>query len=108
MESKKKVTRLDHVAINVSNIEESASWYIENLEAEMLYGDDTWAMLRVGEIKLALTVASQHPPHLGFAVDELSDIPGGKPAYHRDGSAYHYIKDPDGNTIEFVYYPRVS
>ena len=105
---KKKATRLDHVALNVSNIRESASWYTENLGAEVLYEDETWAMLQAGDAKLALTVASQHPPHLGFAVSELSDIPCSNPEYHRDGSAYHYITDPDGNTIEFVYYPHAS
>lgn len=105
---KKKATRLDHVALNVSSIQESASWYKENLGAEVLYEDETWAMLKVGDSKLALTVASQHPPHLGFSVDELSDIPCSNPSYHRDGSAYHYVKDPDGNTIEFVYYPHAS
>ena len=106
--SKKRVTRLDHVALNVTDIQESASWYKENLGAEVLYEDETWAMLKVGDSKLALTVASQHPPHLGFSVEELSDIPCSNPSYHRDGSAYHYVKDPDGNTIEFVYYPHAS
>ena len=105
---KKKATRLDHVALNVNNIYESASWYKKNLGAELLYEDETWAMLKIGESKVALTVASQHPPHLGFAVRELSDIPCDDPSYHRDGSAYHYVKDPDGNTIEFIYYPRRS
>ena len=107
-ELKKKVTRLDHVALNVDNINSSASWYKENLGADVIYEDDSWAMLKVGESKIALTVASQHPPHLGFEVKELSDIPSNSPSYHRDGSAYHYVTDPDGNTIEFVYYPRLS
>lgn len=105
---KKKVTRLDHVALNVNSINESASWYSENLGADVLYEDETWAMLQVGESKLALTVASQHPPHLGFTVSELNDIPCAAPSYHRDGSAYHYVKDPDGNIIEFLYYPQAS
>ena len=106
--SKQKVTRLDHVALNVDDINESASWYIENLGADVIYKDETWAMIQVGESKIALTIASQHPPHLGFTVSELSDIPCNDPSYHRDGSAYHYLTDPDGNTIEFLYYPRAS
>ncbi|HIL25852.1 MAG TPA: VOC family protein [Nitrospinaceae bacterium] len=107
-QSKKKVTRLDHVALNVNNVNDSASWYIENLGADVIYADDTWAMLQVGDSKIALTVASQHPPHLGFVVEKLSDIPCNDPAYHRDGSAYLYMTDPDGNTIEFLYYPQAS
>jgi len=105
---KKKATHLDHVALNVRDINKSASWYKEHLGAEVIYVDDTWAMLQVGESKLALTVESQHPPHLGFVVSELSDIPSSDLAYHRDGSAYLYVTDPDGNTIEFLYYPHAS
>ena len=104
MISKSRAT-LDHVALNVKDIQDSASWYIKNLGAEVIYIDDSWAMLEAGGAKIALTVASQHPPHLGFAISELSDIPCEDPAYHRDGTAYHYVTDPDGNTIEFLYYP---
>lgn len=100
--------KLDHVAINVESIDSSIEWYSENLESEILYQDESWAMLKVGQTKIALTVASQHPPHLGFSVESVGDIPCKNPKYHRDGSAYHYIKDPDGNTIEFVYYPPDS
>ncbi len=99
---------LDHVAINVRSIDSSVQWYSENLELEVLYQDESWAMLKVGQTKIALTVASQHPPHLGFSVENLGDIPCESPKYHRDGSAYHYISDPDGNAIEFVYYPPDS
>ncbi len=99
---------LDHVAINVRSIDSSVQWYSENLELEVLYQDESWAMLKVGQTKIALTVASQHPPHLGFSVETLGDIPCESPKYHSDGSAYHYISDPDGNAIEFVYYPPDS
>ena len=99
---------LDHVAINVTDIDKSTNWYIENLQAEVLYRDESWAMLQTAGTKIALTVKSQHPPHLGFSVDSLLDIPCDTPAYHRDGSAYHYVNDPDGNAIEFVYYPPDS
>ena len=98
--------KLDHIAINVKNIEDAASWYTQNLGAETIYSDSSWAMLKVGSTKIALTVASQHPPHLGFCVGSIDEIPCDEPKYHRDGSAYHYIEDPDGNVIEYVYYPE--
>ena len=96
---------LDHVAIQVKNVSSSTEWYKENLNAKVLYIDETWAMLDVEGTKLALTIPSQHPPHLAFRVNELQKIPSpaGK---HRDGSVYQYIRDPDGNTIEYVYYPQ--
>ena len=98
--------KLDHIALNVKNIEISTSWYKDNLGVEVLYQDETWAMLSTGKTKIALTVKSQHPPHLGFAVEKLDNLPCKEAKYHRDGSAYHYVSDPDGNVIEFLYYPQ--
>ena len=97
--------KLDHVAINVKNINESIDWYIKNLSAQILYCDDSWAMLDCNGTKLALTISSQHPPHVAFCVSNIDQIPG-IPKYHRDGSAYRYVDDPDGNTIEYVYWPE--
>ena len=95
--------KLDHVAINVKDINESVRWYVEKLQAKIKYQDETWAMLDCGGIKLALTISEQHPPHIAFCVENLQDIPGA-PKYHRDGSAYVYNTDPDGNVIEYVYW----
>ena len=96
---------LDHIALNVANIEKSVKWYQDNLNFEVEYLDSTWAMLRKGQTKLALTVASQHPPHVAFRVDELKDMPEGNIGEHRDGSKYLYKEDPDGNVFEWVFYP---
>ena len=99
--------QLDHIAINVEDIEKASKWYTTNLGAKIEYIDETWAMLDVGGTKLALTISKQHPPHFAFTLDSLNDFPPDEEIrYHRDGSAYLYIKDPDGNTIEYVYWPE--
>ena len=99
--------QLDHIAINVKNIEKASEWYQKNLNATVEYIDETWAMLDVGGTKLALTISRQHPPHFAFTLQSLSDFPPDEEIrYHRDGSAYLYIEDPDGNTIEYVYWPE--
>ena len=54
--------KLHHVAINVSDIKKSVEWYVKNMHATVEYQDDTWAMLGFGDVNMALTVASQHPP----------------------------------------------
>ncbi len=97
--------KLDHVALVVKNPRESADWYVKNLSATIEYIDDTWAMLRVGDNKIALTIKSQHPPHIAFS---MLDLPEDRKAYktHRDGSHYLYISDPDGNIIELIHYPE--
>lgn len=99
--------KLDHVAINVLCVESSSRWYQDHLGAEVLFQDATWAMLDINGTKIALTISKQHPPHFAFELDSLAHFPKGEEIrYHRDGSAYLYIEDPDGNTIEYVYWPE--
>ena len=98
--------QLDHIAINVKDIKKASDWYTMHLGAKIEYLDDTWAMLDVSGTKIALTISRQHPPHFAFTLASLDDFPVGEEIrYHRDGSAYLYIEDPDGNTIEYVYWP---
>ena len=97
--------QFDHLALNVKNIHGSVEWYRENLNAVVEYQDETWAMLNCGKIKIALTLDSQHPPHIAFRVDSISDFPEGcEIKQHRDGSWYYYDKDSSGNVIEWVKY----
>jgi catechol 2,3-dioxygenase-like lactoylglutathione lyase family enzyme len=96
--------KIDHVAINVRDIEKSVEWYMENIGGRILYKDETWALLRMGGAKIALTVASQHKPHIGFRVDNLIDFDTEEIKKHRDGARYVYREDPDGNVIEWVCY----
>lgn len=96
---------LDHIAVSVENIENSVSWYCKNLNAKVRYKDETWAMLSIGDTKIALTIGNTHPPHIAFSVSSTSLFPkGSKISTHRDESKYFYQKDPDGNTIEWIYY----
>ena len=75
---------------------------MEKYECEVLYNDDTWALLQFDNIKLALVVENQPPYHISFAVDEIKwedHI-----MEHRDGSVSKYIQDPSGNNIEIIKY----
>ena len=94
---------LDHVAINVDNINSTVEWYVNSVGATVEYIDDTWAMLDVGGSKLALTIRSQHPPHVAFRVACLEEL-GPEYREHRDGSCYVYRVDPSGNTVELIYW----
>ncbi|OUU26791.1 MAG: hypothetical protein CBB97_07180 [Candidatus Endolissoclinum sp. TMED37] len=95
---------LDHVALNTIDIEGTANWYVKNFNAKITYMDETWAFMELGNTRLALTLPSQHPPHIAFTVESIEDVPG-DPITHRDGSVSSYIKDPAGNNIEYVYWP---
>jgi len=96
--------KLDHVAINVKEIKKSVEWYVKNMSAKVEYQDDTWAMLSFGGVNIALTVKSQHPPHIGFSVSSMKEFgDGAEIKKHRDGSHYLYLEDPDGNVLEKLY-----
>tara|TARA_R110001592_G_scaffold54449_4_gene166644 strand:- start:1206 stop:1520 length:315 start_codon:yes stop_codon:yes gene_type:complete len=101
---------LDHIAIKSDNIRDSIEWYSKNLDAEIVYEDETWGMVTVQGAKIAFVLETMHPPHLCFEVSkdkkdqlELEYEPF---KYHRDGSSYLYIKDTAGNTIEYLVWPE--
>ena len=101
---------LDHVAVPTPDIAGSVQFYVENFGATILYQDDTWAYLQLGQGKLALVTPSQHPPHIALRVDETAlGIAAGKAGVsvdaHRDGTKGIYVKDPAGNAVELICYP---
>lgn len=101
---------LDHVALQSHDINASVAWYVANLGAEVIYADDSWAFLRIGQGKLALVKPEQHPPHVALRVGR-ADLDAAALRYqqpiatHRDGTAGIYITDPEGNALELICYP---
>lgn len=98
--------KLDHIAIVVENIREALTWYSNLFPIEVLYEDDSWGLVKVPSIgiKIAFVLKTEHPGHIGIAVDKMPDW-AEKGNFHRDGSEYHYEVDPWGNALEFVRYP---
>ena len=89
-----------HAALSVTDIDEGVRWYEKNLQAKVAYKDNTWALLEVGDIALALVLPDQHPPHLAFERRDAETF--GELSLHRDGTASVYVQDPFGNTVEFL------
>ena len=96
----------DHVAVRCTDIQKSVIWYVQNLDCEVEYQDNTWAMLKVGDSKLALVLKDQHPAHIAFRVEDTLKFPchPNQVKVHRDSTSYYYGADPDGNIIEWVAY----
>lgn len=92
--------RLDHVAIQVWDLAEAVDWYCSHFGCSVSYRDETWALIEFENIKLALVVPGEHPPHIGLASPHAADF--GTLTLHRDGSASVYITDPAGNAIEVL------
>ena len=101
---------LDHVAVPSRDIAASVAWYVGTLGASVLYQDGTWALLKLGQGKLALVTPAQHPPHTAGRVDAATRAEAARQAGkavegHRDGTRGIYISDPDGNQVELICYP---
>lgn len=98
---------IDHIAIQVESIPEAIEWYQNRFRGDVLYADETWAMIDMENVKLALTIASQHPPHIAIRISSLEDFPENvEVKTHRDGSLFVYQSDESGNVIEYIYYPE--
>lgn len=100
----KTLDQIDHIAVQVQDIEETVRWYSERFNCAVSYKDETWALLKFGNISLAFVVKSQHPPHIGISRDDASVF--GKLKPHRDGTESCYIQDPSENYIEVVKSPK--
>ena len=102
--------KFDHVAFNVKSIQKSIDWYVKQMGCEIEYCDDTWAMMKCGDTKIALTLEGQHPPHIAFKVTDRASFPceADQIKTHRDRSSYYYGSDPDGNIIEWLVYTEAE
>ena len=93
--------KIDHIAIAVTNINHAVNWYKSNFDCEVNYQDESWAELQFENIKLALVLAQDHPPHIAFIDESIKN--GTK---HRDGSESIYEHDTFGNIIEKIKYEK--
>ena len=97
---------IDHIAIVVDNIKESINHYVDNFGCSVIHCDDSWGYLQFENVKLALVLENEHPPHIAFEVDKMDNDWPIKGKLHRDGSISKYVKDPSGNAIELIEYPQ--
>ncbi len=91
---------LHHIAIPTNDVAASVAWYQTNMDCSVEYQDDTWALLGFDNIKLALVVPGQHPPHLAIVRDDAERF--GPLVRHRDGTRSVYVKDSAGNFVEVL------
>ena len=101
----------DHVALVSEDIECTIAWYVKKWNAEILYQDKTWGLIKIGKTKIAFVSPHQHPAHVCFEIDEsfiVKNLPKETFKPHRDGSSSCYVRDPDGNFLEFLYWPKLE
>lgn len=100
---------IDHVAVLVKNLEESQKWYEKNCGAVLVFEDYKYKRMQMDNITLALIDKNYYEHnHFAILVEKYKDLPSdkGKMIQHRDGTTGCYVKDPDGNVIEFIHYNK--
>lgn len=95
-----RLDAIDHVAVPVKNVRDSVDWYTRTFHCDVRYQDETWALLAFANVRLALVIPEQHPPHIGLVSDEAERF--GALKLHRDGTRSCYVDDPAGNSVEIL------
>ena len=98
--SELQLDSVHHLALAVTDVAVSVAWYQAHFNCAVAYQDATWALLKFANISLALVIPTQHPPHVGFVVDNAAAF--GELITHRDGTRSVYVNDPDGNALEMM------
>lgn len=118
---------LNHVALFAKNFEACEKFYTDLLGMKIDWRPDPDNVyLTTGKDNLALHRAPadfapskhQHLDHIGFAIKTREDVDAwhqfmleqqadikAAPRDHRDGTRSFYCADPDGNVVQFIYYP---
>ena len=96
--------KIDHIAIQTTNIQKSVKWYKDMFKCKVTFQDETWALIEFKNTKLALVIPEQHPRPIAVKRENLEEY--GAPVKHRDGSESVYIDSPDRNTFELIRYPE--
>lgn len=87
------ILRMDHVGINVTDLQRSADWYQKALGFTIFHKSETWWMISRGDMHLSLFLRPN-----AKKIDDL-DPP-------KDTGVVHsiFIYDPDGYHVEIVSY----
>ncbi len=126
----KPIGGLRHLALKVHDLPGCERFYVELLGMRVDWRPDPSNLyLSSGADNLALhhNPAAFDPPqhqrldHLGFVLNSREDVDDwhrylsarevtikAAPRDHRDGSRSFYCQDPDGNTVQFIFHPRLT
>lgn len=97
---------VDHIAVLVEDLEVSQKWYENVCGAKLIFEDHKYKRMKMNNTTIALIDKKHYEhAHFGIIVGCAKEFPNnGEITLHRDGTTGCYVKDPDGNVVEFIYY----
>ena len=106
------VTGISMVLIYVTDVAESVKWYTATLDLPVLYQDEGFASLGVGDQRLGLHAGGSGEVKAGSTpVFRVDDYPAGKATLESRGCEFYFenetpnavfgsFRDPDGNALQ--------
>lgn len=118
-----------HVALNVLDVERMCSFYVGVLGYEVEWKPDPDNVyLTRGRDNVAIHKSKDAPAlgseargsmdHIGFVLEHITEVdlwadwltehghpPAVAPKTHRDGARSFYVRDPEGNLLQFIFHP---
>ena len=61
---KEKFDRIHHIAIQVTNIEQSVKWYKKSFACNVSYQDNSWALIEFENTSLSLVLRKRSINHI--------------------------------------------
>jgi catechol 2,3-dioxygenase-like lactoylglutathione lyase family enzyme len=115
-EQKPRLVGINHVAIEVGNIDEALAWYGRIFDFALRGKGDRNAFIDMGDQFVNLTLSTGHAVdgvekrHIGFVVDDRSrvvDLAKGAGARFVEGPFLDFL-DPWGNRLEIIEYSNIQ
>ena len=97
---------VDHIAIRVKDIDKCKEWWENYCNAKCVFSTDTYHRMQLSNTTIALIDETTYEhDHVGILVNYQENLPkDGTIVKHRDETIGSYVRDPEGNIVEFIYY----
>ena len=97
---------VDHIAIRVKDIDKCKEWWENYCNAKCVFSTDTYHRMQLSNTTIALIDETTYEhDHVGILVNYQENLPKeGTIIKHRDETIGSYVRDPEGNIVEFIYY----
>jgi catechol 2,3-dioxygenase-like lactoylglutathione lyase family enzyme len=72
VQTQAELDTMHHVAVAVSNVEETVDWYTKHFDCKVSCQDESWALVEFANIRLPFVLSEQHPPHFALLGDSAA------------------------------------